>query len=107
DQRFQNGCDPTANKFQSQFLYGESLGNLAGGINASAFPAINYPAYISYLNQTYGQMQTRNEDNIVFNVSEKISAAYLQGNIKADRLRGNVGLRFVKTKQHADSTDQV
>ncbi|WP_229417014.1 TonB-dependent receptor [Massilia eburnea] len=107
DMRFQNGCDPTANKFQPQFLNSGSLGNLVGGISASAFPAINYPAYISYLNQTYGGMQTRNEDNFVYNVSEKISAAYVQGNIKMDRLRGNVGLRFVKTKQHADSTDQV
>ena len=54
-----------------------------------------------------GQMQTRNEDNFVYNVDEKISSAYLQANIKADRLRGNVGVRFVRTKQHADSTDQV
>ena len=107
DNRFQAGCDSTANKFQSSYLYGGSLGNLAGGINASAFPAINYPAYIGHLDQTYGQMQTRNEDNFIYNVDEKISATYLQGNIKADRLRGNVGLRFVRTKQHADSTDQV
>jgi TonB-dependent receptor len=107
DKRFQAGCDPTANKFQPSFLYGESLSNLAGGIKASAFPALNYPAYVSYLNQTYGQMQTRNEDNFVYNVSEKISSAYVQANIKTDRLRGNVGLRFVRTKQHADSTDRV
>ncbi|WP_028100764.1 TonB-dependent receptor [Pseudoduganella violaceinigra] len=107
DKRFQAGCDATANKFQSGYLYGQSLGNLAGGISASAFPAINYPAYIDHLNQTYGKMQTRNEDNFVYNVDEKISAAYLQGNIKADRLRGNVGLRLVRTRQHADSTDQV
>jgi TonB-dependent receptor len=107
DKRYQAGCDPTANKFQPSYLYGESLSNIAGGIKASAFPAINYPAYISYLNQTYGQMQTRNEDNFVYNVSEKISSAYVQANIKTDRLRGNVGLRFVRTKQHADSTDRV
>jgi len=31
----------------------------------------------------------------------------VQANIKTDRLRGNVGLRLVRTKQHADSTDQV
>ena len=31
DKRFQAGCDPTANKFQSQFLYSSSLSNLAGG----------------------------------------------------------------------------
>ncbi|NIA57673.1 TonB-dependent receptor [Massilia sp. TW-1] len=107
DKRYQAGCDPTANKFQASYLYGQSLPNIAGGIKASAFPAINYPAYISYLNQTYGQMQTRNEDNFVYNVSEKISSAYVQANIKTDRLRGNVGLRFVRTKQHADSTDRV
>ncbi len=107
DKRYQAGCDPTANKFQPQFLYQNGLDNLAGGISASAFPAINYPAYISYLNSTYGQMQTRNENNFVYNVDEKISAAYVQANIKTDRLRGNVGLRFVRTKQHADSTDQV
>jgi TonB-dependent receptor len=107
DKRYQAGCDPTANKFQPQFLYGGSLGNLAGGINASAFPAINYPAYISFLNQTYGTMQTRNEDNFVYNVDEKITSAYLQANVKTERLRGNVGMRFVRTRQHADSTDQV
>jgi TonB-dependent receptor len=107
DNRYQAGCDPTANKFQPQFLYSQSLDNLVGGINASAFPAINFPAYVGYLNQTYGAMQTRNEDNFVYNVKEKIASAYLQANIKAERLRGNVGLRVVRTKQHADSTDQV
>ncbi|MCV2419923.1 TonB-dependent receptor [Paucibacter sp. DJ2R-2] len=107
DKRFQNGCDATASKFLPSFLYGDSLGNLAGGLSASAFPAIDYPAYIAHLNKTYGAMQTRQENNFVYNVGEKITAAYLQANIRADRLRGNVGLRLVRTKQHADSTDQV
>ncbi|TXI96330.1 MAG: TonB-dependent receptor [Burkholderiaceae bacterium] len=107
DNRYQAGCDAGANKFQANYLYPNSLDNLAGGFTASAFPAINYAAYINHLNQTYGQMQTRNEDNFVYNVSEKISAAYLQANIKTGHLRGNVGVRFIKTKQHADSTDQV
>ncbi len=107
NKRFQAGCDPTANRFQAQFLYPDSLDNIAGGFNASAFPAINYPAYISHLNSTYGEMQTRSEDNFVYNVEEKIASVYLQANIKTDRLRGNVGVRLVRTKQHADSTDQV
>ncbi|RJG09558.1 TonB-dependent receptor [Massilia cavernae] len=107
DKRFQAGCDPTASRFQAQFLYPESLDNLAGGISANAFPAINYPAYIGHLNATYGEMQTRNEDNFVYNVEEKIGSAYLQANIKTERLRGNVGVRLVRTRQHADSTDQV
>lgn len=107
DNRYQNGCDANANKFNANFLYGESLGNLTGGLKTSAFPAINYPAYISYLNQNYGGMHTRNEDNFVYNVEEKISSIYLQANIKTERLRGNFGLRVVRTRQHADSTDQV
>ncbi|OON64770.1 TonB-dependent receptor [Massilia sp. KIM] len=107
DNRFQNGCDTNANKFRPEFLYAQSLPNLTGGIQASAYPAINYPAYIGYLTQTYGPMQTRNEDNFIFNVNEKISSLYVQANIKTDRLRGNFGLRAVRTRQHADSTDKV
>jgi len=107
DNRYQNGCDPTANKFRPEFMYSESLPNIVGAIKASAFPGINFPAYIAHLNNTYGPMQTRNEDNFVYNVDEKISSLYFQGNFKTERLRGNLGLRYVKTKQHADSTDQV
>ncbi|WP_312515289.1 TonB-dependent receptor [Massilia sp.] len=107
DNRFQNGCDVNANKFRPEFLYSEELGNLTNGVKASAFPGINYPAYIQYLNSTYGEMQTRNEDNFVYNVSEKITSMYVQANIKTDRLRGNFGMRVVRTRQHADSTDQV
>lgn len=107
DSRYQAGCDPTANRFQSQFLYANSLDNIVGGIKASAFPALNYPAYIKYLNDTYGEMQTRNEDNFIYHVDETISSAYVQANFKTERLRGNLGVRMARTKQHADSTDRV
>lgn len=106
DNRFWAGrCNDVATQFSPDFLY--SMGNLAGAINASAFPAINYPAYIAYLNDTYGSMQTRNEDNFVYNVDETIYSSYLQANFRTDRLRGNIGVRFASTKQHADSTDKV
>ena len=106
DNRYWNGrCNDIATQFSPDFLYG--MGNLAGGIDASAFPAINYPAYIAYLNKTYGPMQTRNEDNFVYNVDERIYSSYLQANFHTDRLRGNVGVRVVSTRQHADSTDRV
>ena len=104
--RYWNGrCNDIATQFSPGFL--RSLGNLAGGINASAFPAINYPAYIAYLNSTYGPMLTREEENFVYNVDEKIYSTYLQANFRTDRLRGNVGVRIARTKQHADSTDKV
>ncbi len=104
--RYWNGrCNDVAQQFSPDFIYG--MGNLTGGINASAFPAINYPAYIAYLNNTYGPMQTRQEDNFVYNVDEKIYSTYLQANFRTERLRGNVGVRVVSTRQHADSTDKV
>lgn len=105
--RYQAGCDPNAGKFLPEYVYAQSMGNIAGGFSVNTFPGIDYASYINHLNNTYGAMQTRNEPNFVYNVDEKISAAYVQANIKADRLRGNVGLRLVRTKQHADSTDQV
>lgn len=106
DNRYWNGrCNSVATQFSPDFLY--ALGNLAGGIDASAYPAINYPAYIAHLNSTYGPMQTREEDNFVYNVDEKIYSTYLQANFRTDRLRGNIGVRIAKTKQHADSTDKV
>lgn len=109
DNRYQsNGaCTALANTFLPSFLYAQPLDNLEGGISASAFPAINYASYIAWLNENFGPMQTRQEDNFVYNVGEKIGAAYVQLNFRTDRLRGNLGLRFAKTKQHADSTDRV
>ncbi len=106
DNRFWNGrCNALATQFSPNLL--SSLGNLAGGIKASAYPAINFPAYIAYLNSTYGAMQTRQEDNFVYNVNEKLYSTYLQANFRTDRMRGNVGVRVVSTRQHADSTDKV
>ncbi len=106
DNRYWNGrCNEVATQFSPGFLF--PLDNLAGGIHASAYPAIDYPAYIAYLDSTYGPMQTRNEDNFVYNVDETIYATYLQANFRTDRLRGNVGVRVVNTRQHADSTDKV
>ena len=106
ENRYWNGrCNDVATQFSPDFLY--SLGNLAGGINASAYPAINFPAYIAYLNSTYGAQQTREEPNFVYNVDETIYSTYLQANFRTDRLRGNIGVRFASTEQHADSTDKV
>ncbi len=104
--RYWNGrCNALATQFSPDLLF--PLDNLAGGVKSSAFPAINFPGYIGYLNQTYGAMQTRNEDNFVYNVDEKIYSTYLQLNFHTERLRGNVGVRVARTGQHADSTDKV
>ncbi|PPJ41703.1 TonB-dependent receptor [Pseudoxanthomonas sp. KAs_5_3] len=106
DNRYWAGrCNSVATQFAPNLI--TQLGNLPGGISASAFPAINFPGYIAYLNSTYGAMQTREEENFVYNVDEKIYSTYLQANFRTERLRGNVGVRIARTKQHADSTDKI
>ncbi len=101
-----NPCPTLANQFPAYLLYSPNNTN-SGAFNSNLFPAINYPAYIQYLNSTFGPMQTRNEPNFIYNVNEKISSAYAQANFSTERLRGNIGVRLVRTQQHADSTDQV
>lgn len=105
--RYQAGCDPQAGVAQPGFFLSDSIGGIAGGFNANVFPGINFPAYINYLNDHYGGMQNRKEPDFVYNVGEKIYSAYLQANFRTDRLRGNIGVRFARTNQHADSTDAV
>lgn len=105
--RYQAGCDPTAGVAQPGFFLSQPIGNIAGGFNANVFPGINYPAYIDYLNKTYGPAQNRREDDFVYNVGEKVYSGYFQANFRTERLRGNVGVRVARTKQHAESSDSV
>ncbi|MGG6463011.1 TonB-dependent receptor [Solilutibacter silvestris] len=105
--RYQAGCDPNAGVAQPYFFLDQPLGNIAGGFNANVFPGINFPGYINYLNNHYGPMQTRIEPDFIYNVGEKAMAGYFQLNFKTERLRGNIGLRVVRTKQHAESTDSI
>ncbi len=105
--RYQTGCDPSAGIAQPGFFLSQPLGDIKGGFNANVFPGIDYPAYIEYLNERYGAMQNRREDDFVYNVGEKVYAGYFQANFRTERLRGNVGLRVARTRQHAESTDSV
>lgn len=106
-QRYQSGCDPTAGTAQPGFFLSQPIGNIAGGFNANVFPGIDFPAYIDYLNDRYGGTQRRREPDFIYNVGEEISAGYFQANFRTERLRGNVGVRLVKTKQHAEATDSI
>ncbi len=105
--RYQAGCDSTAGIAQPGFFLSRPLGDIAGGFNANVFPGINYPAYIEYLNDRYGGMQNRREDDFVYNVGEKVYSGYFQANFRTERVRGNIGLRVARTRQHAESSDSV
>ncbi|MBW6525623.1 TonB-dependent receptor [Sphingomonas sp. RHCKR7] len=88
-----------------EIFYPNSLGNIAGGFEASAFPAININNYVDYLNRTYNGPVRVPEPQNVYNIQEKIWAGYAQANFKMDNVRGNLGLRVVNTKQDGTSTD--
>lgn len=107
EKRYQTGCDPQAGIAQPGFFLSQPIGNIAGGFNANVFPGIDYPAYIDHLNNRYGGTQRRQEPDFIYNVNEQIHAGYLQANFRTDRLRGNVGVRLVRTNQFAESTDSI
>ncbi|PWK88677.1 TonB-dependent receptor [Fulvimonas soli] len=99
-------CDPNAGQLPAGFLLPNMLDGSTEAYNDNVFPAINYPAYYNYLNSTY--------DRVLFNhpedrssIKEKISAAYVQANFDTGTLRGNVGLRFVSTKQDITVADEI
>ncbi|MGO4779772.1 hypothetical protein AB4084_30290, partial [Lysobacter sp. 2RAB21] len=96
--RYQAGCDSTAGIARPDFFLSSPIGNLAGGFNANVFPGIDFPAYIDYLNGRYGGMQSRREPDFVYDVDEQSTGGYFQANFRTQRLRGNFGVRVVKTK---------
>ncbi|MCF7749799.1 TonB-dependent receptor [Bacillus subtilis subsp. subtilis] len=105
--RYQAGCDPTAGDAQPGFFLSNPISNITGAFNANVFPGINYPAYIDYLNKTYGGSHSRTEEDFVYDVNEKIYSGYFQANFRTERVRGNVGVRVVRTQQFAQSSDSV
>ena len=90
-----------------EIFYPKSLGNIAGGFQTTAFPAINIQNYIAYLNKTYSGPVRVPEPQDVYNIQEKIWAGYAQANFKMDNVRGNIGVRVVNTKQDGTSTDRI
>ncbi|AIF45980.1 TonB-dependent receptor [Dyella japonica] len=99
-------CDPNAGQLPAGFLLANPLDGSNLAYNDSIFPAINFPAYYNHLNSTY--------DRVVYNhpedkssVKEQISAIYAQANFDTGAVRGNVGLRYVSTKQDLTVADQI
>lgn len=91
-----------------EFFYKQSLGNIAGGFETSAFPAINIKEYINYLNGKYNGPVRVPEPQNLYNIKERIWSGYVQANFKTDNgIRGNIGVRLVNTKQSGVSTDAL
>ncbi len=99
-------CDPNAGQLPSGFLLSDYLNGVNHAYGDSIFPAINYPAYYNYLNDTYDRTIYNKPQN-KSSIGEKIAAAYVQANFDTGTLRGNVGVRFVTTKQGLTVANQV
>lgn len=87
-------------------LHESSLGNFPGGINTNLFPAMNWEKYHKHLSTNF-QRYDRIEDNFVYDISEKITAAYVQADFVGEDYRGNFGLRYVETETTGSSNDRV
>jgi TonB-dependent receptor len=98
---------PGAAVTSPDFFLSQPIGNIAGGFSTSAFPAFNMPNYLKYLNSTYnGPVRVPQPQNL-YNIDERIWAGYAQLNYKTDTIRGNIGVRFVNTKETGVSTDVI
>ena len=99
-------CDPNAGQLPAGFLEPNPLDGSTGAYSDNIFPAINFPAYYNYLNSTYDRVLYNHPEN-KSSIGEKIAAAYVQANFDTGTLRGNVGLRFVSTKQDLTVADEI
>ncbi|WP_448548093.1 TonB-dependent receptor [Thalassotalea fusca] len=95
-----NGGMPDATTIMND----SSVGNIPGGFNINIMPSINWDAYASYLRDNFVKY-TRREPNFVYDIEEKITSGYIQGDFDGDRYRGNIGVRVVKTDTTGASTD--
>ena len=99
-------CDPNAGQLPAGFLLPNYLNGANHAFEDSIFPAINFPAYYNHLNSTYDRVLYNKPQN-KSSIGEKIAAAYVQANFDTGTVRGNVGVRFVTTKQELTVANQV
>jgi len=93
-----NGGMPLAqNVFKSE-------SNIVGGFDINQMPSIDWNKYRDMVTANYVPY-TRIEDNFVYDIEEKISAFYIQGDFEFSEVRGNLGVRVVQTKTLTSSTD--
>ncbi|MFU2511804.1 TonB-dependent receptor [Pseudoalteromonas sp. ASV78] len=90
----------------ADLIYSDSLANLSDVINTNLFPAVNWHKYQDHLNENFVHY-TRIEPNYVYSVEEEITAAYMQADYRFSQVRGNLGVRVVRTKTTTGSSDKI
>ncbi|WP_299075320.1 TonB-dependent receptor [uncultured Paraglaciecola sp.] len=81
------------------------LGNLSDVINTNLFPAVDWHKYQANLNANF-KPYTRFEPDYVYEVEEKIYAAYAQADYSWNKVRGNFGVRVVQTTTTSTASDR-
>lgn len=72
--------------------------NIIGGFNINLMPTINWDRYRDIVSSHYQDYYW--EKKIYdYSVAEQISAAYVQADFEHNSLRGNLGLRYVRTQR--------
>lgn len=79
---------------------------IPGGFDVNIMPTINWDDYRDAVTSNYAKF-TRREPDFVFDIEEKINAAYLQADFSFGDFRGNVGVRYVETKTTVMSSDKI
>lgn len=102
DDYSRNGGIPLITKV----IKGSSLEHLSKVINTNLFPAVDWYKYNEELQANFKQY-TRIEPNYVYGVEEEIKAAYLQADYSYESLRGNFGVRLVRTTTTSGSSDKI
>lgn len=82
------------------------LGNLSDVINTNIYPAVDWNKYAAELNNNF-KRYTRFEPDFVYEVEEEISAAYAQADYSYKAVRGNFGVRVVKTTTTSIASDRL
>src|SRR3546814_16045575 len=81
------------------------MGNIAGGFETTAFPAINMENYIDYLTKTYNGPVRVPEPQHRYDIGDRIWAGYAQLKFKTATIRGTIGGRAAPTIQQRTSSD--
>lgn len=90
-----------------EYFYDQPIDNINGAINANLYPGVNFERYLEIINERYGPSVRVDEPNNVYHLAEEVLAGYAQANFEHDRLRGNIGLRIVHTRQTDETSDRL
>lgn len=98
--------DPTNQLTLAQFSGGNTPGNYLTGLPATDtmrnWITVDQGAITSFINNLPGADQLSLVQSGSYHIGEHTRAAYFQGNFSGDQYRGNIGVRYVYTRDAVD-----